>query len=305
MIHSSNFQTTAEQKEILPINSVEFPYICNYTDLNTCINRCLSWHWHPLLELDYIEEGEVELRTADNTYILKKGEIIFINSGVMHNIGAKEQMNGCKTYAHIFDMHFLSGMYNSLFEQKYLLPIIQNEDFQTYIIRPDSYRRIRMIEKCLKIIELNRTEEFGYEFEIRSELSRLWCLLFEDTAELRSNHKGGNLIDTERLKTMMEFIHAHYMEKITLENIAAAANISTRECSRCFQRCIRISPASYLNEYRIRTAAQMLLQTDKNIITVSESCGFSSGSYFSKVFQELMKCTPKEYRKKKPITPLI
>ena len=80
MIHSSNFQTTAEQKEILPINSVEFPYICNYTDLNTCINRCLSWHWHPLLELDYIEEGEVELRTADNTYILKKGEIIFINS---------------------------------------------------------------------------------------------------------------------------------------------------------------------------------------------------------------------------------
>ena len=86
MIHSSNFQTTAEQKEILPINSVEFPYICNYTDLNTCINRCLSWHWHPLLELDYIEEGEVELRTADNTYILKKGEIIFINSGVMHNI---------------------------------------------------------------------------------------------------------------------------------------------------------------------------------------------------------------------------
>ncbi|WP_394916419.1 helix-turn-helix domain-containing protein [uncultured Robinsoniella sp.] len=76
------------------------------------------------------------------------------------------------------------------------------------------------------------------------------------------------------------------------------ANISTRECSRCFQRCIKLSPMNYLNEHRIRMAAQMLLQTNKSIMTISECCGFSSSSYFGKIFQDYMGCTPKNYRKK-------
>ena len=100
------------------------------------------------------------------------------------------------------------------------------------------------------------------------------------------------------IKKMMQFIHEHYADKITLGDIAISTNISTRECSRCFQRCIKISPINYLNEHRIRMAAQMLLQTDKNIITISENCGFSSSSYFSKLFQKIMGCTPKNYRKK-------
>ena len=46
-------------------------------------------------------------------------------------------------------------------------------------------------------------------------------------------------------------------------------------------------------------AAQMLLQTGDNIITISENCGFSSNSYFGKVFHESMGCTPMEYRRGK------
>lgn len=298
MIAISNFQITPEQKEILPMDDSLFPYICNYTELNNCINRNLAWHWHHLLEFDYIEEGEVELSTADNTYILHKGDVVFINSGILHTIGAHNRMPGCSTYAHLFDMHFLSGMYNSLFEQKYMLPIIQNKAFQIHVIHPDSYRRICMIEKFLKIVELNRTEPSGYEFEIRTELGRLWCMLLEETEQLRSRTTERNTVDAERLKLMMEYIHSHYTEKVTLEDIAFSASISTRECSRCFQRCIKIPPVNYLSEYRIRMAAQMLLSTNESILTISENCGFSSGSYFSKVFQEYMGCTPKEYRKK-------
>ena len=301
MISSSDFQTTPEQKEILPMDAATFPYVCNYTDLNKYMNRYLTWHWHPLLEFDYIEEGTAELRTSDNTYILPKGTVVFINSGVLHTIGSHNRMSGCRTYAHLFDMHFLSGMYNSILEQKYFLPIIQNKAFQVYVISPDSYPRIRMIEKVLKVIELSRTEPSGYEFEIRIELSRLWYLLFEETKELRSQTVERNTIDAERLKTTMDYIHNHFAEKVTLEDIAASASISTRECSRCFQRCIKIPPVNYLSEYRIRTASQMLLRTNESIITISENCGFSSSSYFSKVFQEFMGCTPKDYRKKNRI----
>ena len=87
------------------------------------------------------------------------------------------------------------------------------------------------------------------------------------------------------------------MEKISVEEIAASVNISSRECNRCFSRSIGISPNKYVKEYRIRTAVQMLQQTNDSILSISESCGFSTVSYFDKVFQEFMGVTPKNYRK--------
>jgi AraC-like DNA-binding protein len=45
-------------------------------------------------------------------------------------------------------------------------------------------------------------------------------------------------------------------------------------------------------------AADLLADSAKSIIEISEECGFSSPSYFGKVFREAMGCTPKEYRDK-------
>ncbi|MGN1141302.1 MAG: helix-turn-helix domain-containing protein [Oliverpabstia sp.] len=297
MLATSDFKINNDNQEILPMDSEQFPYLCNYAELDTYVEKCIPWHWHSSFEFDYIEEGEVELRTSDQVYILKKGDVFFVNSNVLHAIHAKDKQNGCKIYAHIFDMHFLSGMYNSLLEQKYMFPIIKSKELQVFIIRPDSYRRICMLEKLLKMIELAREEHFGYEFEIRSELCHVWCMLLEETEELRSQIIEKNYADVERIKVMLRYIHQNYMEKITLEDISSAANISDRECARCFQRSIEMSPINYLNDYRIRMASQMLLQTNDSIITISENCGFSSVSYFGKVFQKAMHCTPKEYRK--------
>ena len=104
------------------------------------------------------------------------------------------------------------------------------------------------------------------------------------------------IADTERIKTMMSFIHDHYGEKISLENIAGSANISARECARCFRRCINSSPNEYLIEYRLRMAMRLLLESDRSVLEISEETGFSSASYFTKTFREALNCTPKEYR---------
>lgn len=299
MLSISKFRLDDNHREILDTDSNPFPYICNYAESNPCLDQCFSWHWHPAFEIDYVEEGEFEFKTTEQTITLKKGEAVFINSNVMHDIRPTGKAKDCKLYAHIFDMHFLSGMYNSIFEQTYIVPILKNKQLQAFSICPDHYTAIKMMGNILRMIELAVSEPFGYEFEIRTELGRFWCLLLEDTKPLRSQTSESNQTDIERVKQMMEYIHQHYNKKISLDDISSAASISGRECARCFQRCIHVSPVNYLNEYRIRMAAQMLLQTQDSIITISENCGFSSSSYFGKVFHETMNCTPKEYRQKK------
>lgn len=295
MLIKTDFRAGENNEEILPENGTGLPYRCLLTDLGNFVNGDFPWHWHAEIEIDYIAEGEVFLRTGEEMALLQKGEAIFINSGVMHAFRAVPGKE-CQVYAHLFDMHYLSGAPGSLLEQKYLIPVIRSQSLQTFPICPDSERNIRMIADLNKMAELIREEPFGYEFTIRSALSALWCTLFRQTEEIRARTVVRNRQDDERIKAMVGFIHEHYREHISLEDIAKAANISGRECSRCFKRCISDSPFGYLNRYRVQMAARMLLQSKDSIMTIGENCGFSSNSYFGKVFHDMIGCTPSEYR---------
>jgi AraC-like DNA-binding protein len=44
-------------------------------------------------------------------------------------------------------------------------------------------------------------------------------------------------------------------------------------------------------------AAMMLIRTDNSISSIAEQCGFVSDSYFGKIFKEIYRCTPRDYRK--------
>lgn len=298
MLIETNFRSDKNNREILPITQPGIPYLCMYTELNKYVSKNFPWHWHSFFEIDYIAEGTLEFHTPDEIIHMKKGDAIFINSGIMHSYYASSDEN-CTLYAQLFDMQFLSGMHNSILDQKYLFPILKSNNLQVLFIQPDNYQNILMIEKILKMIMLSKEEPYGYEFEIRAELCKFWCLLLEETKEIRMRNVPGNTADVERIKIMIQYIQEHYMERITLDKIAASANISSRECTRCFQRCIDNSPVNFLNNYRVRMAAQMLVQTGDSILTISENCGFSTNSYFGKVFHETMGCTPLEYRKNK------
>lgn len=296
MIIVSQVNLGDNNEEILPMNSEEFPYVCLHAVMDHFIGKSIAWHWHSAFEIDYVEEGEVEFRTVNEILHLRKGSAIFINSNILHSVHAKERMKGCRIYAHLFDMNFLSGMHNSIFEQQYIIPVLKCKELPACAILPDSPKRIQMIDQLLESIHLCEKEDFGYEFEIRSNLSRFWYMMLEENAEILKQNSSGSNADSTRIKRMMKFVHEHYSEKLTLLDIAETANISSRECMRCFQRSIGVSPINYLNDYRIRMAAKMLLQTDCNIISIGENCGFSSNSYFGKVFRETFGCTPKRYR---------
>ena len=82
-----------------------------------------------------------------------------------------------------------------------------------------------------------------------------------------------------------------------MDQIAAAAGICERECFRCFSDIMNTTPMEYLNRHRIVTAARMLAEGGHSVGEIAEACGFSTSSYFGKVFRQKMGCTPSEYRR--------
>ena len=310
MIYAVGFQSGKNQQELLQMDQINFPYVCYYRELDTHFNSIVPWHWHKAIEIDYILDGELILTTADGTWLLRKGDLCFINSEVIHSFQNASQKVQCNFYAHLFYAYFLSGQQGSLIEQKYFFPVIGNSAMNACVFsansNPMSGQTLGSSEKNIRemsalfmeVVQLDQEQPFGFEFEIRNKLGKLWCLLFIETLGLHQGKPAAETDQTRRLKTMLQFIHDNYAQKIQLKDIASAASVSSQECMRCFRKYIHLSPINYLTEYRIRIVAGQLLDSASSITSISENCGFSSNSYFTKVFHQIMGCSPKEYRKK-------
>lgn len=139
------------------------------------------------------------------------------------------------------------------------------------------------------------TDVPGYELYIRSVLSDIWLRLLEVVPPETELIKE-DVSTSELVKQMLTYIHEHYGEKLTVQDIAQAASVSERTSFDLFWRNLRISLMENLNSYRLRMACQMLLQTTRSVTAISGECGMNN-SYFSQFFREATGFTSLEYRR--------
>ena len=297
MLLTNAFHTDEKGHDHVPFTSPGFPCTCIYAELEAYPERSVAWHWHSSCEIVYVDRGSIELHTPDQVYALERGDAAFVNAGVLHSYLTRGDRPASQ-YALLFHMDFLSGAGGSVFEEKYFQPVIRCAALQARVISPDSREHLRMISAVMDAIELLREEPEGFEFDLRERLCGFWRGLYDETAEIRAAAPRRSTLDQERIKQMLDFIQAHFAEPLTVNQIAAAAGISPRECSRCFRRAIGASPIEHLTDYRIRAAATMLKETGMTVTEVSEACGFSAPSYFTRVFREAMGCTPKAWQRR-------
>jgi YesN/AraC family two-component response regulator len=104
--------------------------------------------------------------------------------------------------------------------------------------------------------------------------------------------------ESQRLvRKAMAYIHEHYTEQISREELARYVNASEGHLARCFRQETGISPMAYLNRYRVNQAKMLLSTTSQSITAVALAVGFSDNNYFSRVFRQEVGCSPQVYRR--------
>lgn len=105
--------------------------------------------------------------------------------------------------------------------------------------------------------------------------------------------------ESQRLaRRAMTFIHEHYADPLTREDLARYVNASDGHLARCFRQETGLTPMIYLNRYRVRQAQNLLSSTRQSVTAIALACGFSDVNYFSRVFRQETGQTPLVYRKK-------
>ena len=283
--------TNQFQKELKQHGNEQFPFLVSYQKLSEYESGSFMWHWHPEIEITYVQKGTMCYKVNHMVYHLKEGDIVFNNSGALHS-GTMENQKDCAYIPVTFDSRLIYGFFQSTVNSKYVDPVIQDSMLPAICIDQSEPWHKPFREYLLRIIDLDEKKPDFYELDITICLQSMWRLLLEHiTYEPQASRE--NSLEYDRIKKILSYIEENYQNKITLNDIAGHIHLCESECTRLFKRHMNTTLFAFLQEYRIERSLEFL-QDDQPVSAVADKAGFSDPNYYSKVFAKIKGCSPRE-----------
>ncbi|SOC40986.1 AraC family transcriptional regulator [Ureibacillus acetophenoni] len=286
-----NFLIDENLKELTKHQTVVLPIACYKTTINQHIHGHIPLHWHDEIQFVYIVKGEAIFQVNEEWIAVKQGDGLFINSECLHMAKDKEQSDCVYICLNVSPYFILSP---ELFT-RYVKPYIQATNLPYLYIDAQKNWGKNILEAILKIYQYIEQTPPYYEMDITMQLTYIWKNLIDNGFKLE--YVQTEIVKSQRMKQMLSWIHEHYAEKIKLEDIARAGQLSRSECCRYFKRYLKCSPVNYVIDYRIQKSISLLQQENYTITDVAYQVGFNSTSYFIKEFRSSMGMTPLAYKK--------
>lgn len=252
-------------------------------------------HWHMGVEIIVPTEGGYEVVTEDGACYLKPQDVIIIHSGVIHALKAPEK-------GERFILQFDSGLLSYLKEMETLLFMLPPVIWLKAEEKSPLYCLVR--EKLDRIIEEYQGKGSFRESSIYASIIEIYVELGRNEVYKSKRAKQAHTTkQQEYLEAVMSgcaYVNQHYMENLTLEEVAQISGFSKYHFTRIFKQYMNMTFYEYLNSRRIRRAEELLYNTEELRVTdVAMGAGFSSMSAFNRTFQNFKHCSPSDYRKMK------
>lgn len=274
----------------------DFPFQISEVVLNHKNSRPDTFHWHSYFEITYVQEGQGNYSVNGQEYMMKPGDIIIFNNVEAH--GWKLMGEDMKLLVMIFSPEFVAEKL-SVFDSEYLKPFVERgSNFQNRIgsEEPVSHE----IRKGIREIYAEwQQQKEGYPLMIKANILRILTMLIRT---YQDESKSGEMLKEKksamkRLEQAISYIDHHYSEKITLDEVAAAAYMSSNYFSSYFRKVTGISFSEYVTRIRISHARELLRDTDKSVTEIAMECGFHNISNFYRLYKKQVGKPPRDEKK--------
>ena len=243
-------------------------------------------HVHSAVEIIMPSHGISVVRLPDREYHVRADEILIIPPNTLHELTEDE---GILRYLILFEPGPLFSLVDM--QQAYLAAQ------QPVYLQSQSEAHREIARLLHELVDCYFQEKPMWNTRCYACLLQVYALLAEEYAGAAVPAEAERrLIDPQIMNMAVSYIGDHYMEEISLEQVASFTGYSKYYFSRAFKNYFGISYSDYLMVKRINEAVSLLVNTDKPIGDVATEAGFGSIATFNRVFRNHKNCTPTRYR---------
>lgn len=257
-----------------------------------------NWHFHSEYQLFIVLNGTGTRCIGDHVQPFKPGDLVLTGPNLPHLWRSDpEYFEGDnQLWTEGIVIYFPRDLFSNPFLQK----------MELYTIRQLLGRAERGIwfkgttAETIKRMMIQLLEEKDFE-SILQVLQILHILAQSDEYDLLANAGYSNTLkqsDTERMNKVHAYVMKNFREKITLEEVAALANMTPSSFSRYFKTHANKTFSAFLTGIRIGHSCRMLIEKKMNITQACYDSGFNTVSNFNRQFKALTQHTPLEYRRR-------
>ena len=250
-------------------------------------NRFYYSHYHEEIEILFVTQGEISIDVNENTYRIKKGEILFINSNNLHWI--KHHLDEeAKVEPLLFSPKILRNNILS-YKTDDIINNILNTNFEALIIKDE-----KIFNDLCNLKNSKKNNQKLIELDYLLVIYEIINYIYKNKELIEVKNQGKK---NENLLKVLNYIYQNYSSQIKVETLASIMGLSEGETSRTFKKLTGQSPMDYVIHYRIKVATILLKNTSKSITDIAFEVGFSSSNYFTIAFKKITGLTPSEYKK--------
>ena len=251
------------------------------------IRKISTLHYHDELEFLPVYSGKFLCRADGKELVAEAGDIIFINSGVPHETETLTD----ETDTALIQFRESSFLNNEIRKiVKYSVKLMNMDGEGARIIRsPELFEAVNgIVCECT---------EKGYAYEIlaRSLILKTIGTLYR-MGILSDGEQMYSSAAVQKILPALVYINQHFAEDLSLVDVASHLGFDKSYFCRIFKVATGATFTEYLNFVRVCKAEKRLATTTDSILDISNDVGFTSVSYFNKVFKRYRNCSPSFYR---------
>ena len=241
----------------------------------------------------HVKSGSVTFETSDGGFHLRKDDIYFVSPNTRYKLTNSNSAN-----INVITINFTNpaAVTQDYLPQSIIKALINGNCTNYARISPSEGAHPRILD-CLTIATRAETEKSDF-FQLL-----VYGKMYEAFYELFAN-KFVKIVDSESkskkyraLMRVTTYIDEHYIDGLSLDDVAGATGISRYYVSHLFKELLNTTFVGYVNELRLNRAAMLLLTTDNPIIEIAALSGFNNLSNFNRAFKLHFGKTPSAYRK--------
>lgn len=286
-----------EEKRFIIVNDIS-KSLFYFFDFDTRSNsRHMEFeHFHSYYEIHILLSSNALHFIKGIPYHIQMNDFVLLPPSLLHKTSYPEGEVSKRlviTFMYRKDGYGFADSYEEILAPFHApLPIYRFPDEQQSVLAG-------LINQIVELSRLAGTQELtgAYELTLHSIFTEfLFCLnLFRDKNIYRKEHVEDTV--SERIYAVSNYIHTHYMEELTLDDLAKEAWMSPYYLSHQLKRVTGYTITHYVQLVRIRNCQFLLINSRKKITEIAADCGFTSFSQFNRVFRKFCGESPSDYRK--------